>query len=81
MKVPRDFGGRELASRLSQFGYQITRQTGSHIRLASTFMGAEHHITIPAHTPLKIGTLSGIVREIADYMGMDKREIMSRIME
>lgn len=44
-------------------------------------MGAEHHITIPAHTPLKIGTLSGIVREIADYMGMDKREIMSRIME
>lgn len=56
MRLPRDVGGLELASRLRQFGYEITRQTGSHLRLTSTFKGTTHHITIPRHPSLKIGT-------------------------
>ncbi|NYE57789.1 putative RNA binding protein YcfA (HicA-like mRNA interferase family) [Carboxydothermus ferrireducens DSM 11255] len=35
----------------------VTRQTGSHIRLTTTLKG-EHHVTIPLHDPLKIGTLN-----------------------
>lgn len=33
MRLPRDLSGIELAKLLSQFGYYIDRQTGSHIRL------------------------------------------------
>ena len=32
MKLPRDIGGEELAKLLSKYGYEITRQTGSHRR-------------------------------------------------
>jgi predicted RNA binding protein YcfA (HicA-like mRNA interferase family) len=50
MKLPRDLTGNELAKALAALGYQVTRQTGSHIRL-TTLRNAEHHITIPAHNP------------------------------
>jgi len=46
MKLPRDISGGELAKRLEKYGYRITRQTGSHIRVTTTLQG-EHHITIP----------------------------------
>jgi predicted RNA binding protein YcfA (HicA-like mRNA interferase family) len=29
-KMPRDISGRELANLLKRFGYETTRQTGSH---------------------------------------------------
>ncbi len=57
-------GGRDLAGRLSRLGYQIARQTGSHIRLTCTQSG-EHHITMPEHKPLKPGTLAVILRNVA----------------
>lgn len=37
MKLPRDIGGSELASLLGKYGYHVTRQTGSHLRLTSTY--------------------------------------------
>ena len=45
MKLPRDLGGRELAKKLERYGYRITRQVGSHLRLASTTRGKQHHVT------------------------------------
>jgi len=62
LKLPRDVDGTKLAKALAEFGYQTTRQTGSHIRLTA-FESGEHHITIPAHNPLKIGTLSAILSD------------------
>jgi len=32
MKLPRDLSGAELAKALGRAGYQVTRQTGSHVR-------------------------------------------------
>jgi predicted RNA binding protein YcfA (HicA-like mRNA interferase family) len=60
MKLPRDISATELIKKLQKFGYTITRQKGSHIRLTTTVYG-EHHITIPNHNPVKLGTLSGII--------------------
>lgn len=60
-KLPRDISGEALAKLLKSYGYEITRMTGSHLRLTSKYMGKEHHITIPAHDNLKIGTLSNII--------------------
>ncbi len=44
MKLPRDISGDELAKSLESLGYQVTRQTGSHMRLTTT-EGGEHHVT------------------------------------
>ena len=55
MKLPRQISGEELARLLHRYGYQITRQTGSHVRLTSKFKGSQHHVTIPAHKDLRIG--------------------------
>lgn len=77
--IPRDLKGTDLAKLLSGLGYVITRQAGSHIRLTSTFIGSEHHITIPNHNPLKIGTLNNIINDIASYLGMDKQELIKEL--
>ena len=71
MKLPRGLDGRKLASILHRYGYQITRQTGSHVRLTSVLKEREHHITIPAHKELSVGTLHGILRDVAAYLEMD----------
>ena len=63
MKLPRDLSGEVLAKALEKLGYTVDRQTGSHIRLTTQENG-EHHITIPNHSPIKIGTLSAILRDI-----------------
>ncbi|WP_205685578.1 type II toxin-antitoxin system HicA family toxin [Flavipsychrobacter stenotrophus] len=39
MKIPRDLSGRDLIQRLKLLGYQITRQSGSHIRLTTNSNG------------------------------------------
>lgn len=79
MKLPRDIGGIELTHLLNKYGYCIVRQTGSHIRLTSTVKGKEHHITIPQHKPLKVGTLSGILDDVASYMEMDRNSLIREL--
>ena len=78
MKLPRAISGIGLAQRLKAFGYAVTRQSGSHMRLTTTQNG-EHHLTIPAHDPLKIGTLSSILGSVAAHLGMSKEELASAI--
>ena len=79
MKLPRDVGGEELAALLVKYGYVITRQTGSHIRLTSTVKGTEHHITIPKHKPLKVGILSGILSDISSYLEIEKQKLIETL--
>jgi predicted RNA binding protein YcfA (HicA-like mRNA interferase family) len=79
MKLPRDMGGEKLAALLGKYGYKITRQTGSHIRLTSTSKGFEHHITIPKHKPLRVGTLSSIVNEIAAYLEIERQKLVKEL--
>lgn len=72
MKLPRDVPGMELASLLRRHGYEITRQTGSHLRLTSVAKGSEHHITIPRHRHLRVGTLNAILADVASYLDMER---------
>jgi len=81
MKLPRDLGGEELANLLGKYGYEITRQTGSHLRLTSTFKGTEHHLTIPKHKPLRVGTLSSIVNEVASYLEMERQNLIKELFQ
>lgn len=78
MRLPRDVSGAELARHLERLGYRATRQTGSHMRL--TLPGLpEHHVTIPAHDALRIGTLAAILSSVAARLGVSKDEIVSRL--
>lgn len=61
MRLPHDLSGDELADFLSDYGYEVTRQTGSHMRL-TTQQAGEHHVTIPRHNPLRVGTLNAVLR-------------------
>ena len=58
--------------------YVVTRQKGSHIRLTTTSNG-EHHVTIPNHPTIKLGTLSSIIGDIAAHFKQTKDEIAEKI--
>ncbi len=68
----------EFAGLLTRFGYEITRQAGSHLRLTSTLKG-EHHLTIPRHKPLKVGTLSSIFNDVALHMEMTRDSLVKEL--
>jgi len=74
MKLPRDINANQLIKNLKPLGYVVTRQTGSHIRL-STEQNGQHHITVPQHDPLKIGTLAAILADIAAHFNLSKNEL------
>jgi predicted RNA binding protein YcfA (HicA-like mRNA interferase family) len=67
VRIPRDLNGTDLAKQLGQFGYSITRQSGSHMRLTRIDGGQEQHLTIPSHKPLRVGTLRQILKDVADH--------------
>ena len=75
MKLSRNIDARQLIKALRRFGYESTRQSGSHIRL-TTQQNGQHHITIPNHDPLKIGTLNAIITQVAQHLGIDKQELV-----
>ncbi|MCE7905509.1 MAG: type II toxin-antitoxin system HicA family toxin [Anaerolineae bacterium CFX3] len=78
MKIPRDLGGDELARALRKYGYVITRQVGSHMRLTTEQRG-EHHITIPRHDPLRLGTLNSILKDVAEHLGMSRDQLIDSL--
>ncbi len=79
MKLPRDIGGEELSELLAKFGYKITRQTGSHMRLTSSYKGDEHHITIPRHKSSRVGTLSRILKDVSLYLDINIQQLIGEL--
>lgn len=76
MRLPRGLSGAQLAKALLRLGYGVTRQTGSHLRLTTPVQG-EHHITIPLHDPLRVGTLSGILGEIGRHHEITREDLLT----
>lgn len=81
MRLPRDLSGHELAKILRRYGYEIIRQTGSHLRLKSSIRGVDHYTTIPAHNALKLGTLNGIISSVAAYLEIDRSQLVQELFE
>jgi hypothetical protein len=63
---------------LSDPGYPVTRQSRSHIRLTTEVNGA-HRITVPDHRPLKAGTRSFILRDVAQHHGLERDQLIERL--
>lgn len=79
MRLPRDWSGDELIRRLRKFDYEPTRQTGSHVRLTRRVKRDEHHITIPRHATLRMGTLNRILNDVAEHLEISKDELLQRL--
>jgi predicted RNA binding protein YcfA (HicA-like mRNA interferase family) len=78
MKIPRDLTGSQLIKALDKLGYQATRQAGSHIRLTCA-LPKEHHITVPLHDPLRIGTLAAILADVATHHSTTRDELIQKL--
>ncbi|WP_107666787.1 type II toxin-antitoxin system HicA family toxin [Cyanothece sp. BG0011] len=78
MKLPRDLSGQDLVKALKKLGYEVSHQTGSHIRLTTQQQG-EHHLTIPAHNPLKVDTLNAILRDIGNHFKLSRDELLNQL--
>ena len=75
MRLPRDLSGHELITLLRRYDYEVIRQVGSHIRLQSEFRGHTHHLTVPAHRSLRIGTLNAILSDVAAYLEIERSKL------
>jgi predicted RNA binding protein YcfA (HicA-like mRNA interferase family) len=80
MRVPRDVSADELLEKLSKFGYEVTRQKGSHIRMVTARNG-EHHVTIPNHNPVRVRTLAKIIQLVAGHFKISREEVLTRLFE
>ncbi|MGB9408536.1 MAG: type II toxin-antitoxin system HicA family toxin [Terracidiphilus sp.] len=78
MRLPRDIDGVQLARALKVLGYEVTRQRGSHIRV-TTQRGGENHEVIPAHQPIKTGTLASILKRIATHHELTTEELLQML--
>ena len=75
MRLPRDLTGGQLIRALAKVGYVPTRQTGSHVRLTCE-IPAQHHVTVPLHDPLRIGTLAGILSAVVEARRWTRDELL-----
>lgn len=79
MKLPRDLSGEELVRHLEKrWAYLKVHQVGSHIIL-QTQQPTPHRIAVPAHSPLRIGTLNAILSAVAAHKNVAKTEILRDI--
>jgi predicted RNA binding protein YcfA (HicA-like mRNA interferase family) len=68
----------DLAMALGRLGYEISHHTGGHIRL-TTQRGGEHHLTIPAHQAIRVGTLSAIFRCVAEHHQLSRQQLLEEL--
>ncbi len=67
--------GRELIKRVKVYGYVKVRQKGSHISISN----GKHTVSVPDHKELALGLLADIIKDIANNIGIDEKEIIERL--
>jgi len=78
VRLPRDVSGQQLADALRVLGYMVTRQRGDHLRLTTQREG-EHHVSIPLHDALRIGTLANILSDVGDHFSLSRDALLQRL--
>jgi len=79
MKIPRDLSGRELIKALCRsWGYKQVHQVGSHVIL-ETEEPSRHRLAVPDHHNLRVGTLNGILRAVAEHKCIIREDILKTL--
>ncbi|MBU2507108.1 MAG: type II toxin-antitoxin system HicA family toxin [Bacteroidetes bacterium] len=79
MRIPRDISADDLIKVLKKYGFEVTRQKGSHIRLSKITEEGSFSITIPNHSPIKIGTLNNILHQLSRILNIPKEELIEAL--
>ena len=45
----------------------------------TTHENGEHHVTVPGHHALRIGTLAGIIQDVVSHLKIDRDELLRRM--
>ena len=64
MKLPSDLSGHALVSHI----------------VVQTQDPTPHRVSIPAHKTLRVGTLSAVLRSVANHKGVDRQKILDSIL-
>jgi predicted RNA binding protein YcfA (HicA-like mRNA interferase family) len=65
----KSLSGEDVVRVLSQFGFEIASQRGSHAKLRRVLSdGTKQTLTIPRHRELDKGTLRAILRQALRYI-------------
>ncbi len=75
MKLPREVSGADLVKGLRRVGYEATRQKGDHVYMTTQLRG-EHHVAVPLHNPIKVGTFAGILAAVANRLGIERDALL-----
>ena len=79
MKIPRDLSGCDLIKALSRsWGYKQVHQVGSHVIL-ETEEPSHHRLAVPDHRTLRVGTLNGILRAVAEHKRVIREDILKTL--
>lgn len=79
MKLPRNLHGADLVEHLcKEWSYIKVHQVGSHIIL-QTEQPRPHRIAVPAHKPLKVGTLNSILSDVAAHKNVRKEDVLKNL--
>ncbi len=80
MRLPRDLRGQDVVTLLQRhYGYRPVRQRGSHLTVATGRGDKSHNVTVPLHRSVNVGTLSGIVGEVAAHFGITQAEVRDKL--
>ena len=78
MKLPHDLSGAELVKLLCKhYAYRCVNKESSHIIL-QTEVPRHHRLSVPEHSPLRLGTLNAILNAVARAQGIDKADILAK---
>lgn len=61
-KLPR-ISSREVIRVLEKLGFEVVRQTGSHVVMQKVTTEGNIGCVVPLHRELKVGTLSGVLKQ------------------
>jgi predicted RNA binding protein YcfA (HicA-like mRNA interferase family) len=59
VRIPRDVNGTDASKALCRLGFEIKRQTGSHLIMRKD----GRTVVVPMHKPIKPGTLAGLIEQ------------------
>ena len=51
------------------------------MRLVGKLMGYEHHVTVPRHGSVRVGTLDDILSDVASYLRIDKDQVAQELFD
>lgn len=61
-KLPR-ISSREVIRALEKLGFEVVRQTGSHVVMKKATTEGNIGCVVPLHRELKVGMLSGVLKQ------------------